>query len=198
MSKVIRELRSLFFLSAVKGQPSRGRHLSCCVKPNAAPPPPTCQMREEDLSQMKHEAAKQTRLKETNQRKLRQMEEQKADMETQKEMLKAQISALEKGGGDVSSWCFFILCFYAHVDANFHVSSSPDLETSQKLVENEKKCIEELIRERDALSKVRTRSAPLSPFFSFLKFDIFHFLFFAFFEANEAPIGKKVHGLVSL
>lgn len=35
-------------------------------------------------------------------------------------------------------------------------SSSPDLETSQKLVENEKKSIEELIRERDTLSKVRT------------------------------------------
>lgn len=46
---------------------------------------------------MKHEAAKQTRMKETNQRKLRQMEEQKAEMETQKEMLKAHISALEKG-----------------------------------------------------------------------------------------------------
>lgn len=44
-----------------------------------------------------------------------------------------------------------------HLDVNFLcLSSSPDLETSQKLVENEKKSIEELIRERDALSKVRT------------------------------------------
>lgn len=65
-------------------------------------------MREEDLSQMKHEAAKQTRLKETNQRKLRQMEEQKADMETQKEMLKAHISALEKGTGDVNCLLLWI------------------------------------------------------------------------------------------
>lgn len=65
-------------------------------------------MREEDLSQMKHEAAKQTRLKETNQRKLRLMEEQKADMETQKEMLKAHISALEKGTRDMNSYHFLI------------------------------------------------------------------------------------------
>lgn len=81
--------------------------------------PPTCQMREEDLSQMKHEAAKQTRLKETNQRKLRQMEEQKADMEIQKEMLRAHISALEKGTADQ----FDILnSIYVHVDVNFLVS----------------------------------------------------------------------------
>lgn len=56
-------------------------------------------MREEDLSQIKQEAAKQTRMKEANQRKIRQMEEQKAEMDTQKEMLKAQISVLEKGTG---------------------------------------------------------------------------------------------------
>lgn len=46
-----------------------------------------------------------------------------------------------------------------YADVNFLVPSSPDLETSQKLVENEKKCIEELIRERDTLSKVRTSRA---------------------------------------
>lgn len=51
--------------------------------------------------------------------------------------------------------------FYVQVDVNFLVSLSPDLETSQKLVENEKKCIEELIRERDTLSKVRICSAPV-------------------------------------
>lgn len=56
-------------------------------------------MREEDLSQIKQEAAKQTRMKEANQRKIRQMEEQKAEIDTQKEMLKAQISVLEKGTG---------------------------------------------------------------------------------------------------
>lgn len=56
-------------------------------------------MREEDLSQIKQEAAKQTRMKEANQRKIRQMEEQKAEVDTQKEMLKAQISVLEKGTG---------------------------------------------------------------------------------------------------
>lgn len=50
-----------------------------------------------------------------------------------------------------------------HVDVNFLVSLSPDLETSQKLVENEKKCIEELIRERDTLSKVRTCRVPVFP-----------------------------------
>lgn len=100
-----------FEKAAVKEQPSRGQHLL-----SSAPDffetlfhcPPVCQMREEDLSQMKHEAAKQTRLKETNQRKLRLMEEQKADMETQKEMLKAHISALEKGTRDMNSYHFLI------------------------------------------------------------------------------------------
>ncbi|KAM7374887.1 hypothetical protein PAMP_007521 [Pampus punctatissimus] len=86
--------------------------------------PPTCQMREEEVSQMRQEIAKQTKMREAIQKKFHQMEDQKADVDVQKETLKAQIAGLEK-----------------------------DLESSQKQVEADKKAIDELIRERDILNK---------------------------------------------
>lgn len=54
-------------------------------------------MREEEVSQMRQEIIKQTKTREGIQKKFHQMEEQKADVDVQKETLKAQITALEKG-----------------------------------------------------------------------------------------------------
>lgn len=56
-------------------------------------------MREEEVSQMRQEISKQTKTRETVQKKFWQMEEQKADVEVQMEVLKAQTAALEKGKG---------------------------------------------------------------------------------------------------
>uniref|UniRef100_A0A8C4DXP3 Cilia- and flagella-associated protein 58 central coiled coil domain-containing protein n=1 Tax=Dicentrarchus labrax TaxID=13489 RepID=A0A8C4DXP3_DICLA len=81
-------------------------------------------MREEEVNQMRQEIAKQTKMRETIQKRFHQMEEQKADVDVQKETLKAQIAGLEK-----------------------------DLESSQKQVEADRKAIDELIRERDILNK---------------------------------------------
>lgn len=54
-------------------------------------------MREEEVSQMRQEIAKQTKMREAIQKKFHQMEEQKADVDVQRETLKAQIAGLEKG-----------------------------------------------------------------------------------------------------
>ncbi|XP_069021148.1 cilia- and flagella-associated protein 58 [Embiotoca jacksoni] len=81
-------------------------------------------MREEEVSQMRQEVAKQTKMREAIQKKFHQMEDQKADVDVQRETLRAQIVGLEK-----------------------------DLESSQKQVEADKRSIDELIRERDILNK---------------------------------------------
>lgn len=54
-------------------------------------------MREEEVSQMRQEIAKQTKMREAIQKKFHLMEEQKADVDVQRETLKAQIAGLEKG-----------------------------------------------------------------------------------------------------
>lgn len=59
--------------------------------------PPTCQMREEEVNQMRQEISKQTKMREVIQKRLHQMEEQKADVDVQRETLKAQIPGLERG-----------------------------------------------------------------------------------------------------
>lgn len=46
---------------------------------------------------MRQEIAKQTKMREAIQKKFHQMEDQKADVDVQRETLKAQIAALEKG-----------------------------------------------------------------------------------------------------
>ncbi|XP_024117468.1 cilia- and flagella-associated protein 58 [Oryzias melastigma] len=81
-------------------------------------------VREEEVTQMRQEISKQIKMRETAQKKFWQMEEQRADVEVQMEVLKAQTVALEK-----------------------------DLEAAKKQVETEKKAKDELTRERDILSK---------------------------------------------
>lgn len=65
---------------------------------------PTCQMREEEVNQMRQEIAKQTKMREAIQKKFHQMEDQKADVDVQRETLKAQIAGLEKGTGACHTW----------------------------------------------------------------------------------------------
>uniref|UniRef100_UPI0037E95453 cilia- and flagella-associated protein 58 n=1 Tax=Semicossyphus pulcher TaxID=241346 RepID=UPI0037E95453 len=87
-------------------------------------------MREEEVNQMRQEVAKQTKMREVIQKKFHQMEDQKADVDVQRETLKAQIAGLEK-----------------------------DLESSKKQIEADRKAIEELIRERDILNKNMIKAA---------------------------------------
>ena len=56
-------------------------------------------MREEEVNQLRQEIAKQTKMREAIQKKFHQMEDQKADVDVQRETLKAQITGLEKGTG---------------------------------------------------------------------------------------------------
>lgn len=56
-------------------------------------------MREEEVSQLRQEVAKQTKMREAIQKKFHQIEDQKADVDVQRETLKAQIAGLEKGKG---------------------------------------------------------------------------------------------------
>ncbi|CAB1442027.1 unnamed protein product [Pleuronectes platessa] len=53
-------------------------------------------MRDEEVTQLRQAIAKQTKMRETIQKNLNQMEEQKADVEVQRETLTAQIAGLEK------------------------------------------------------------------------------------------------------
>ncbi len=55
------------------------------------------QMREEEVTQLKQEITKLTKTREGVQRRLRQMEDQKGEVEHQRETLKNQISGLERG-----------------------------------------------------------------------------------------------------
>ncbi|KAJ4929733.1 hypothetical protein JOQ06_018755, partial [Pogonophryne albipinna] len=87
-------------------------------------------IREDEVNQMRQEMAKQTKMRETIQKKFHQMEDQKSDVEVQRETLRAQIAALEK-----------------------------DLESSQKQVESDRKAIDELVRERDILNKNMIKAA---------------------------------------
>lgn len=51
------------------------------------------------MSQLRQEVAKQTKTREAIQKKFHQIEDQKADVDVQRETLKAQIAGLEKGKG---------------------------------------------------------------------------------------------------
>ncbi|TNN51779.1 Cilia- and flagella-associated protein 58 [Liparis tanakae] len=73
-------------LSSVK------EHLSLESQQNAN----ALKMREEEVGQMRQEIAKQAKMREATQKKLHQVEDQKADVDVQRETLRAQIAGLEK------------------------------------------------------------------------------------------------------
>ncbi|KAK6482261.1 cilia- and flagella-associated protein 58 [Huso huso] len=87
-------------------------------------------MKEEEVTHMRHEISKLTKMREGTQRKLRQIEDQKLDVEQLRDMLKNQITGLER-----------------------------ELESKKKQAETDKKAIEELVRERDILNKNMLKAA---------------------------------------
>ncbi|XP_053471025.1 cilia- and flagella-associated protein 58 isoform X2 [Ictalurus furcatus] len=84
----------------------------------------------EEVSQMKQETVKLTKIREATQKKLRLMEVQKLEVEEQRDTLKNQIGGLEK-----------------------------EMEMAEKQTESDKKKIDELIREKDMLSKNMIKAA---------------------------------------
>lgn len=80
--------------------------------------------KEEEVSVMRQEIGKLSKLREAIQRKYRLLEDQKIDVEHQRETLKNQITGLERG-----------------------------LDTAKRHAELDRKAIEELVRERDILNK---------------------------------------------
>ncbi|XP_054611078.1 cilia- and flagella-associated protein 58 isoform X2 [Dunckerocampus dactyliophorus] len=81
-------------------------------------------LQEDVVNQMRQEITKERKMKEAIQKKFRVLEDQKADVEVQREILKTRIAGLEK-----------------------------EFEGSQKQVEADKKAIVELSRERELLNK---------------------------------------------
>lgn len=55
------------------------------------------QLREEDIGNLKQDSVRLARQREAIQRRLRGVEDQKVEVESQKETLKGQINALERG-----------------------------------------------------------------------------------------------------
>ncbi|XP_071792879.1 cilia- and flagella-associated protein 58-like [Asterias amurensis] len=86
--------------------------------------------KEDEIGALKTDTVRLTKMRETIQRKLRNVEEQKVDTESQKETLKSQIVALER-----------------------------EIETNKKQVEMDRKAIDDLVRERDILNKNLLKAA---------------------------------------
>ncbi|KAG5278608.1 hypothetical protein AALO_G00100820, partial [Alosa alosa] len=87
-------------------------------------------MKDEEVAQMRQEISKLTKVREATQRRLRLTEDQKLEVEQQRDMLKNQITGLEK-----------------------------EMELSKKQMEVDKKAIDELVRERDILNKNMIKAA---------------------------------------
>lgn len=86
--------------------------------------------KEDEVNNLKSETARLNRTRETIQRKLRQVEDHKAETEQQKELLKGQITALDR-----------------------------ELEAAKKQAEADRKAIDDLVRERDILNKNMLKAA---------------------------------------
>ncbi|KAI4891372.1 hypothetical protein NFI96_012548 [Prochilodus magdalenae] len=106
-------------------------------------------IKEEEVNQMKQEIAKLSKMREATQRKLRLLEDQKLEVEQQRETLKNQITGLEKGKT------------HAHIHTDLHRLFMKDceMEMAKKQTENDKKKIDELVREKDILNKNMIKAA---------------------------------------
>ncbi|KAJ7325178.1 hypothetical protein JRQ81_018198 [Phrynocephalus forsythii] len=89
--------------------------------------------REDEVSQMRQEIAKLSKVREVMQRKLRVVEEHKTQAEHERDTLKNQINGLEK-----------------------------EFEGAKKQIEIDKKAIDELVRERDILNKNLLKAASVT------------------------------------
>lgn len=101
--------------------------------------------KEDDIFRLKQEIGRVNKLCDGIKRKLRTVEEQKAETEAQRDSLKQQILSLEKGN---------MLQNHTHYSKLFYILL--DIEQQRKKAELDRKTIEDLVRERDALSKVST------------------------------------------
>ncbi|KXZ47347.1 hypothetical protein GPECTOR_36g70 [Gonium pectorale] len=86
-------------------------------------------VKEEEIAAIKQEASRVNKLREQTMKKTKQLEEQRAEVERERDTLRGELSALER-----------------------------DLEAKQKEVDTERKKLEELMRERDVLTKLRSQA----------------------------------------
>ncbi|KAK7469781.1 hypothetical protein BaRGS_00036208 [Batillaria attramentaria] len=86
--------------------------------------------KEDEVNGLKTETGRLNKMRETIQRKLRQVEDNKSDIERERETLRSQITGLER-----------------------------ELDAAKKQAEQDKKAIEDLIRERDILNKNLLKAA---------------------------------------
>ncbi|KAG2497197.1 hypothetical protein HYH03_004786 [Edaphochlamys debaryana] len=86
-------------------------------------------VKEEEIAAIKAEAARVNKLREQTMKKTKQLDEQRTEVEKERDQLRGELSALER-----------------------------DLESKQKEVDTEKKKLEELMRERDVLTKLRSQA----------------------------------------
>ncbi|KAG2452279.1 hypothetical protein HYH02_003303 [Chlamydomonas schloesseri] len=86
-------------------------------------------VKDEEITAIKQEASRVNKLREQTVKKTKQLEEQRVEVEKERDVLKSELASLER-----------------------------DLEAKQKEVDVEKKKLEELMRERDVLTKQRTQA----------------------------------------
>ncbi|PNH05361.1 hypothetical protein TSOC_008387 [Tetrabaena socialis] len=86
-------------------------------------------VKEEEIAAIKSEALRVNKLREQTMKKTKQLEEQRSEVEKERDTLRGELAALER-----------------------------DLEGKQKEVDTEKKKLEELMRERDVLTKLRSQA----------------------------------------
>lgn len=80
-------------------------------------------LKEEEVSALKGEISRINKLREGIQRKLRNVEEQKQEVESSRESLRQQITSLERGTNDYSSTFVCIIGFQCFVRNGFHAKA---------------------------------------------------------------------------
>ena len=112
--------------------------------------------KEEEVQRLKQELTRGNKVRDGLQKRLRSVEEQKADVESNRESLKQQISSLERGAGICMYMyvcCICAQCIYWYNMYLYNVIF-PELENQRRQAEQEKRAYEDIVRERDMLSKV--------------------------------------------
>ena len=116
--------------------------------------------KEEEVQRLKQELTRGNKVRDGLQKRLRSVEEQKADVESNRESLKQQISSLERGTGICTMYvheCVLHLCtiyMYVLVHVLVRCIIFSELENQRRQAEQEKRAYEDIVRERDMLSKV--------------------------------------------
>lgn len=104
--------------------------------------------KEEEVQRLKQEIVRGSKVRDGLQKRLRSVEEQKTDVENNRERLKQQINSLERGACVCT--CIIVKC-----DA-LNDYFCPELESQRRQSDLEKRAYEDIMRERDMLSKVES------------------------------------------